>query len=226
MITVASIIASVRTTLLDNFAGVKAYSDAELLLAINSCSSWILNGDPSANVVTEEMNLVVGIHQHASADIVRILDIWGNAVPSVSEVVEGVTYSGTAPLRYVDTAKYRYALQDWGAAEPKTIAVNVVFDDNDPRHFIVFPPNNGSGKVTITASKIPAQVNTISESLAMPALYLEAYVNYTLYKALSRDGEDQSNTAAASAYFSLAERAIQARLTANLAAKPDTTTRA
>lgn len=219
-----TIINSVRSTLLDNFSGTKSYSDEELIGYVNDASSWILNGDPSANPVTRNIPLSAGIHQFAGDDVIRLLDIWNNDVADPS-TIDGVLYSGGCPVRYVDTTTYRYSMQDWNAAPSAKIAVNVVFDDNDPKHFIVFPPNDGTGQLVASVSVIPNTILAIGDTLNMPATYKEAYVFYVLFKALSRDGEDQSNSSAAGAFFGLAEKAIQARLLANLAAKPDTETK-
>lgn len=221
---VTSIVNSVRSTLLDNFAGVKSYSDEELLEYINDASTWILNGDPSANPITKSIPLVSGIHQHAGEDVIRLLDVWNNEGTGVS-VIDGLTYSGGCPVRYVDVATYRYSMQDWNAHAANKLALNVVFNDNDPAHFIVFPPNDGNGSLIATVSVVPPKVTSISSLLEMPDTYKEAYTFYVLFKALSRDGEDQSNAASASAYFALADKAIQSRLIANIAAKPDTETK-
>ena len=221
MIKASELTAVIRTLLRDNFSGAKAYADDEVLLAINTALVWLVGADASASNTTASISLVEGIHQRIPEDGVRLLDIWSNDLGTATEEIDGVTYSGTAAVRYVDLAMYRQTRPDWGAVPAKNIVVNALFDPEDTTHFMVYPPNSGSGKLMASFSfDVATLTDLVAGEIDVAKVYQIAVANHALYSLLARDGEDQSSKVRSDAFFAKATESVQQILSANMATAP------
>lgn len=207
---------SVRNTLRDNFdIGAKAYSDTELVEYINRALPFIVSLDSAASIKTDEIPIGEGAYQTLPDDGVRLIKVFSNYLPNFKERIDSRTYSGTQAIKVMALSTLTAQNPDWAGAKPSTIVTTLVFNKDDPRAFIVYPPNTGEGKIMATISYLPKPVETIGEppaaatEIALHERYFNAVVYHVIFSCLSRDGEDQSRSARASEFYSYAVQEIK-----------------
>lgn len=212
MLTSSVITASAKNILRDNIAGLSSFHETDWVMYINAALSWIVSADSSANAVTEDIPLVAGTHQKIPAGGIRLMTLWSNNVPLVRERIDGVQYYGTSQVRNTPLSEARDELYNWGAARERTLVANVVFNKDDPTHFLVYPPNNGSGVLKATYAKNFAKVVAVDETaMSIGDEYLEAVVNYVVYRALIRrleSGEVVADRVAVDSFYAKAKEAL------------------
>jgi hypothetical protein len=104
--------------------------------------------------------------------------------------------------------------QDRAVNRPTREVRSVVYDDNEPLAFWVYPPNDGTGIVDVIATQVPAGVPAVV-SPADPAdinqydvnltdvsnIYSNTILDYMLYRAYSKDSQFAGSAQRAAAYY-------------------------
>lgn len=185
--TAGDIITRVREATLDTTSGGVRWLDAELIRHINDASQAIVLLKPSAHSINTTMKLDSGTLQEAPSDAILILDVVRN--------VDGKA------IRYVERGVLDASHPDWHDASTSREARHYMMEQNDPTHFYVYPPNNGSGEVRIVYSAAPAKVGDADDDLPLPDTYVNSYVDYVLYRAYSKDADFAANRDLATWYY-------------------------
>ena len=200
MATAASVIISrVREMLVDP-SGVR-WSDASLLLWITDAQREIALFKPDATATHTTVTLATGTRQTLPDGANRLL-----------RVVRNTSSDGSTPGRAV-RAVGREILDaqepDWhdatvtGEAAHTTIVKNYYYDQEEPTAYYVFPGVSGNAYVDIVYSAIPDVVDETTDELEVSDLYLNAVVDYVLYRAYNRESEYATNREKASQHYSL-----------------------
>src|SRR5690554_893335 len=186
-ITGQDIITRVRDATLDNTEGGIRWVDDELLRYINDASQAIVLIKPSAHPTNTTMQLAPGTTQEAPADAIFILDIVRNV--------------GGKAIRFVERGVLDAGHPDWHEMDPQAQIRHYMMEEHDPTHFYVYPPSDGTGEVQIVYSSEPPHIQALGDTLPLPATYINAYVDYVLYRAYSKDADFAANRELATWYY-------------------------
>lgn len=158
---------------------------------------------------TVSVNLVPGFRQALPADADAFIDVPNNS-------------SGRARrITRVDEAQLDAIRPDWRSATNAREIEHFVHDMRRPREFLVYPPADSGAAVDLTHSLMPPELalppagigmGGISGALSVPDVWVEALVNFMLFKAYSRDAEFGGNAGMAASHLALFNAATASQL--------------
>lgn len=192
-ITVASVVSRAQTILQDT-TGIR-WPEHELVDWVNDAQREIVVVVPQAGAVTESVALTPGSKQTLPSDGAQFLRVVRNM--------------GGRAIRAADRDILDSQIPDWHEATGPEV-VHYVHDGLDPRTFYVYP--SAVGQIELIYAKSPANV-TASGDLNLPDLYANAVLEYTLYRAYSKDAEATANKELAEAAYGRFMGALGVRAT-------------
>lgn len=194
---------------------IKWISDAEKMVAIVR---------PDASVANGPITLVAGTRQALPAGSFRLLDVIRN--------LESDGSTGGRAIRYVD----RYILDsqnpNWHRDTQSGTIKNFVYDNRNPLNFYTYPPAIAGTKVEAMYSVTPAALTwdgtnnttiatSLDQNLTISDLYMEAVVNYVLFRAYSKDAEFSQNSQLATGYLQTVFSILGIKTQKDVAFSPD-----
>lgn len=171
----------------------------ELLDYVSDGQRQVVLYRPDANPSNKALQLVGGSRQTIPADGIRLL-----------RVVRNMGVNGTTPgraIRVVDRTALDNELPNWHVDGASNVIEHYVFDNVDRKHFYVYPPaagtNNTPANVWVEAvySATPPDVTDDAQTLALEDHYLNAILDWTLYRCYSKDASYAGNLARAGAHL-------------------------
>lgn len=178
--------------------GNVTWTRAELLAWVNEAQSQVVAFAPGANTGRSDVSLVAGTKQTLPSDTLVLMDVPRN--------VNGPR------IRAVSREVLDNAPTDWHTDTASATVKNVVYDANDQYAFYVYPPNDGTGSVTVVYAKVPTTLSAESSTFNVDDSYQGALVNYVLYRAYSKDTDYVAGGAEkASAYYGAFKEALAGR---------------
>ena len=180
-ITVKSTLDRVNTVLVDTTQTRWPYE--ELVVWFNDAVLAVINRRPDANIQNTEFTLAVNSSKQVLPD---------NGLRWI-ELMYNVT-SGT-PIRKTPRRQLDDQIPAWHkktGAEPK----QYVFDERDPKVIYVYPQVTTQTSVLACYSVTPIEVelaNIETDTLPIDDNYINALVDYILYRAYSKDADYASN---------------------------------
>lgn len=206
MITPKRIVDGVRLTLRDNFdIGAKAYKDEELVEYINRALPFIVAMDGTASIVTDSVSLVKGVYQKLPQLGVKLVAVLTNNIPDIKERIDGRPLSGMSAPKVLPLTTINAQNREWANSRETDIVSVVLFNKDDPKSFMVYPPNTGQGKLVLSYSSIPSVVEIIDETpIAIGERYFNAIIYHVMFSCLMRDSEETSNTGRAQQFYQMA----------------------
>lgn len=188
------------------------WTEEERIRWSNEAMGAIMTRKPAAFARRIVHTLVAGTYQELPSDSSMLLDVVRNIG------ADGVT--GGKAIRRTDRQLLDDADPDWHTATQKAVARHYVYDDRVPKVFYVYPPIIAGTKVELLDAALPAEIDSIDDTLAIGAEYLEATVNYVCYRANSKDSEF-ANGAIAAAFYQAFEAALGVSTQAQQAVSPN-----
>lgn len=182
----------VRNQLIDN-ATVKRWTDAELLNWLSDGQRTIVAMAPSAAAANVSCPLVAGTKQSIPADGHILLSILRN----------NVSGGGTPGkvVRIVSREIMDNYNSDWHSGTPYKVVQNYIFDPQDPTHYYVYPPNDGTGYVDMVYAKVPAELTALTDTLTVQDVYQTALFDYVMFRAHQKDSDFAAGQAVAQGYL-------------------------
>jgi hypothetical protein len=163
------------------------WSEAEAIDWINDAAGEIVLRRPAARAVTEIVELVAGTYQTCTQDSAQLLDIVRNVTPDGRP---------GKSIRICDRQQIDDAEPDWHTKRAGTTR-HYMIDERSPTSFYVYPPANQSAKVEMLVSKVPPKVASKNDALDLRPEFINAIINWMLYRAHNKDSEySQGNLAA------------------------------
>lgn len=153
----------------------------ELLEWINDAARETILRRPSARSITKVLELAEGTLQEIAAPCVQVLD-----------VVRNLGADGKTPgriVRRIDRKLLDDQQPDWHMQRKRAQIKHYTYDDRAAKSFYVYPPAVAGTKVEALIAELPPTINDETQSIDMPPEYLNAMVNYMVYRALSKDSE-------------------------------------
>lgn len=205
-ITGTQIVQFVRPELIDP-AGAR-WSDSDLMRYINSASVEIVGIVPSANSKRVNVTLTAGAVQTIPDDGAFFLNLPANV--------------GGRAIRKVSLPDMDAGHPNWRNEQPLESGVRqFMFDENTPTQFLVYPPAGGTEQVELVYAVTPAPITALTQTLPLPDKYLNAYINYVLFRAYARDSDFAANQEQATWYFQQFAQGLGVRLESRQKSTPN-----
>jgi hypothetical protein len=193
-ITAKSLIDNAANTLQDE-TNVK-WPRAELLGYLNDAQREIVLAKPDAYVKNESMALVAGTKQSIPPTGVVFMRVNRN-----------MGMNGTTPgrvPRHIPIQVLNEQIPTWHMEPASITALHYTFDEQDPKHFYVYPQQPLSpGQVEVVYSSTPPDVPNEDAPIVLDDVYKTALLHYMFYRAYSKDVEYAREDAAAGAAYKI-----------------------
>lgn len=168
------------------------WTRAEKCMWINDALRTIRTLKPDAFERDAVLPLVSGVRQELPASYDRILRVLGNAATANSSPRKRRT------VTVVSRDLLDAAVPGWRDPVKRTQQVqHVILDENDPRHYDVYPANDGTGALHAAvaaaheelthAGPDPEDLAAYDIELPVRDLYANAVVYYVQYRAYTKD---------------------------------------
>jgi hypothetical protein len=166
----------------------------ELLGWLGDGERAVVRRRPDACAVNTDMSLVAGPKQKLPTEAHRLIDIVRNQLGGAIRVIDRALLDSQNPSWY---------------RMPAADTEHFVYDDRDPLTFYVYPPAPEGHLVEIIYSRMPPEPTVITgaETVAIDDGYVEAMLEYALYRAFAKDAESSPANAQRSAQHLAAFRA-------------------
>ena len=179
----------------------------ELIDWLNAGQIEIVLLKPEASVTNESIVLVVAeTKQSLPTTGIQLLDIVRNM---------GTSAPGNTPGRAIRLIKRRVLdeqVPDWHSEAGDAVVKHFMFDDRDPKHFYVYPPQPAAtpGYVEVIYSSAPATV-AAGNDISIDDVYANALLDYILYRAYSKDADYAANDQRTIGHYRAFRLSLQAK---------------
>lgn len=217
---VVDLIVRARTLLQDEDS--VRWTVTELQYWLNDGYRDVLNLRPDSNTLTGEFTCVAGPRQ-------VLTTTFPNASRLVSVVRNTASTSNKYGVRLVNKRTLDDQRKGWYTETPTVSIEEYMFDPRQPREFLVYPPATTAARLEVTYAQIPTP-HTLSESqltntattetIRIDDSFANALLDYVLYRAYSKDAEQQGNAARAVAHFQAFQNSLGVAAQANAASQP------
>lgn len=210
-----------RARILLNDQDGTRWLDNELVSWINDAQKLIALTRPDASVANQSLTLVAGTKQSIPASGFRLLDVVRNLA------VDGVT--GGRSIRHVDREVLDSQDPMWHTSTASGTIKHFIYDNRDPKNFYVYPPAVVGTKIEVMYSVAPAEIvynsvtpnTTLNTDLSVSDIYLEAVLNYVMYRSYSKDAEFSQNPQLAAGYLQTVYSMLGIKTQKDVAFSPD-----
>lgn len=197
-VNVSEVLSRAQTLIQDN-TGVR-WPLPELAGWFNDATREVALHKPSASSKSVMLDLDQGTRQTIPEGALMLLRVIRNLGATSTES----NRVGGRSVRIVNRDVLDTQHPDWhdDTVTPQTNEVkHFIFDESDPTAFYVFPGNTGSGKVEALISQAPDAIATSGTDLSaytsivvpLPDIYVNAVLDYILYRAYSKDASFAEN---------------------------------
>lgn len=166
------------------------WTESERIDWFNDAASEIIVRRPAARSVTERLTLVAGTLQQGPDGTVQVLDI-----------IRNIKASGAASkaIRITDRQGLDDADPDWHAMRAAETR-HYMIDERSPTSFYVYPPAAAGALVDALLATLPDKVNSATDTLDMRAEFINALLNWAMYRCHTKDSEYGNGAVAALHY--------------------------
>lgn len=191
----------------------------------------IANRKPSATSEIRVLPLVAGTKQTLPDDVLSLVRVVRNVTGTSPTFVGGITV--TPVVREILDAQVP-GWHDPTRVTQRAQVRHVIFDPLDPRTFYVYPGNTGTGQIECVVSAIPDDftiaggadpddLESYNIDAPISAIYLTALVDFTLYRAFSKDMQLAGAGDRAAMHYQQFAQAIDTRTNLDTIYQPNTT---
>lgn len=184
-IPVADLLRRFKNIMMD--AKAVRWSEAEAIDWINDAASEIVLRRPPARAITEIIDLTAGTLQSASPSTAQLLDVVRNIRPD-----------GTPDraIRICDRQQLDDIDPDWHRKRAG-LTRHYMIDERSPTSFYVYPAAVLGARVEVLVAKPAPKVATVQDEVDLRSEFINAILNWMMYRAHSKDSEySQGNMAA------------------------------
>lgn len=217
---VVDLIARARTILQDTTSVRWALS--ELQWWLNDGYRETLNLRPDSNTLTGTFTCAAGPRQVLTTG-------FANATRLVAVVRNVAANSNKYAVHLVGRQVLDTQRRGW-FAEPASISIEqYVFDPRQPKEFMVYPPAAITAQLEVLYAQVPsphaltdAQLgnSATTEVIRIDDTFANALLDYMLFRAYTKDSEQQGNAARAAAYYQAFQTSLGASSQVNAASQP------
>lgn len=182
--TALQIISQAADLLVDS--GYGRWSQAFHLTSLNAGQRHAALVKPDVYTKIATVAVVAGVNQTVPSDGHKFLEPLCNMADSGGTQPGDVVTMATREL--LDRVQ-----PGWRSASQASAVENCLYDPRNPRGFYVSPPGTGNGYMQILYAAIPPTIATVNDPITLSDLFSNALLDYVLYRAYARDGEDTAN---------------------------------
>ena len=194
MATVQDIFDEAREIIHDTNAASYRWADAELIDYLNA-------GLRQTVVLVPEANTIETVEDTGTSRIARqALPAGGIKFIRASRnyADDGTTPQGT--IRYVEKDTLDTFDPDWeyntAAVDGENFFLHFCHDKREPTYFYLYPPPVADNKrVAVVYSANPTAVTVVGDTVPLPDEYINALVEYVIYRALTKESRQTLPTA-------------------------------
>lgn len=201
MTTAGEIISRVNKTLFDE-TNVR-WSEAELLEYITDAQKEVVMLKPSAYALNESVQLTTGTLQSLPANGLILIELAAN-----------MGADGNTPgkaVSQIDRTILESVRPNWRAETADINARHYMYDDRDPNHFEVYPPQPATaGYVQLIYGAIPVDITDVADQISLKPIY-DTPIKYLVLAQCFSKSTGTQDFAKASAYQQLAVGLITGR---------------
>jgi len=176
----STILTRVRGILQDSDSSSYTWSNADLLSYADTVQRNIVFLKPSANIVTETVQLIAGPKQTVTDGIglVRLNCFMGT---------DGATRGNV--IHYVPFQDMSYHDRAWMSATAYATPEIYTYDPDDPGYYYVYPPqpSSSTGYVEEVHIGLPATISELTDALSIADIYLPSVIYGVLQLAYARE---------------------------------------
>jgi hypothetical protein len=210
-----------RARILLNDQDGTRWLDNELVSWINDAQKLIALVRPDSSVSNSTVTLVAGTKQSVPAGGFRLLDVVRNMG------ADGVT--GGRSIRAVDREVLDSQDPMWHTTTQSGTIKHFIYDNRNPLAYYVYPPATAGTKIEVMYSVAPAEIvynagnvaATLNTDLTVSDIYLEAVLNYVMYRSYSKDAEFSQNPQLAAGYLQTVYSMLGIKTQKDVAFSPD-----
>lgn len=188
----ANVILSRARDILQDVTSVR-WTEPELMRWLSDAQREVVLYRPEACVLNESIALTANAtKQTLPAKALRLLDITRNMG------------SGGTPgraIRLVAREIMDAQTPDWHTVSGANEVLHYMFDARDPKTFYVFPRPSGSLFVEAIYSVAPTEVTTPNQELSVADIFANVLLDYSLYRAYTKDSDYAGNGQRAVAHY-------------------------
>lgn len=210
-ITAKSLIDKASVQLLDT--SNKRWTRAELLGWLNDGQRYITVVKPASCSVTDSVQLAAGARQ--------MIPAWGYQLLDVTRNLGTDSATPGASIRIISREVLEGYDMSWTAAPPSTVVQNYTYNPQEQAVFYVYPPSTGTNYVEITYSTLPADITDETGPITLADAFATILLDYVLFRAQSKDGEQSIGAAQAKLYFDSFTMALEAMYSGHLQNNPN-----
>jgi len=191
------------------------HSSDELLNWIKEAHSAAVLLKPNVNTVNEAVQLAEGTRQELPAggvSLVRAINNMG---------ADGSTPGPTITIVSRDTLDN--ADPNWHFTTPSSTVEHYVFDEDDPTHFDVYPPQPATPNyIRLVFAKNPVLPSSMADPITVDDIYAPVLTDYVCYRALSEDGDNPENRNRAEGFYTKFAEALGVKRNIEYVISPNT----
>ena len=214
--TAQNVLQRVVITLLDPNA--VRWPTAELVRYLNDGQRDIALVRPDATSTTATLTLAAGARQTLPSVGAKLLEVIRN------------TSGNKRAIRLVNRIVLDSQDPDWYNLTGVTEIKHYTYDPREPRIFYVYPPAAASDAsaeliysaypTDITEPNSTALYTAVTGNVSVADIYVNALVNYILYRAYSKDSENTQNAALAASFYQLYQSLLGVELSGTTGVAP------
>lgn len=162
------------------------WSDTTLLGYLNDGQRAVVLLKPNANVTNTAVQLAAGTKQSLPTGGMGPIKVTRNMGSDGSTAGDSITF--------VDMEQYNYLESDWHTETAAATVEVYMYDQNDPTHFYVAPPQPATpGYIELLYTATPTDVATTGTAITLNDIYSGLLVNYMLYRAYATEIDEISS---------------------------------
>lgn len=198
----------------------------ELRIYLNAGLREIALRKPTAKTAYRYPLLVAGTLQAAPESALGVLKVIRNVQGPAAPIV------GLAAIRMVARADMDAQDPDWhdpAVYPPQRAVRHAMIDPDDTRHFFVWPPNDGTGRVELLTSEMPRpvaapdngrEIAQYGEIIDIDDVYINALTQYVVHRAYAKDAQAAGNAARSAAAYGMFADALGVKTSMEIATTP------
>jgi len=174
------------------------WPDAEKLKYLNAGQRQSVIFKPDVYTINDVYKLAAGSKQSVPDGTSTYQNATGGTLKECIQLIRLVRNMGTngltagAIIPPIGADMLDAYNPDWHTDTALAAVQNYIFNDDDPRHFYVTPPNLGTGYVEAVFSAYPADVvaaagPSYDVAITLSNIYRDVLVNYILYRCYAKD---------------------------------------
>lgn len=192
--------------ILQDVTGVR-WDEPELLDWFNDARRELAVVKPAEFAQRLPVQLVAGTLQSLPAEAFQLLRVDCNLI-TVDPRLPGRVLT-VVDRRVMNTMHPRW--QEDEAFPFESQAKHYVYDDAEPNTFHVFPGNDGTGAVEVSAAVLPDDADNANQPIGVRDIFANALLDYVLYRAFAKDADHPGNAERSGGHYAAFASAVGAK---------------